>query len=90
MKEGLSQRKALLLMQRFPKQMRLGTLSKKKNDIIWEFFPNVGQSIVRSADEKYKTNCRIYSAFNNQLDLISIQSEDRGHFSYLLLLTFSV
>ena len=21
---------------------KLGTLSKKKNDIIWEFFPNVG------------------------------------------------
>ena len=48
------------------------------------------QLIVRSADEKYKTNCLLHSTFNNQLDLFSIQSENRGHFSYLLFLTFSV
>ena len=48
------------------------------------------QLIVRSADEKYKTNCLLFSEFNNQLDLFSIQSENRGHFSYLLFLTFSV
>ena len=46
--------------------IRLGTLSKKKNDIIWEFFPTWGGGLPKSQNffckfTKYFFVCQIHS-----------------------------